>query len=48
MRAVGARARDAPIRNATTAEQSAVKLQKQVREKFQAMAVPRGLIPHQK
>ena len=44
MRAVGARARDAPIRNATTAEQ----LVKQVREKFQAMAVPRGLIPHQK
>ena len=45
MRAVGARARDAPIRNATTAEQMLVK---QVREKFQAMAVPRGLIPHQK
>ena len=41
MRAVGARARDAPIRNATTSV-------KQVREKFQAMAVPRGLIPHQK
>jgi hypothetical protein len=45
MRAVGARARDAPIRNATTAEQRALQ---QVREKFQAMAVPRGLIPHQK
>lgn len=44
MRAVGARARDAPIRNATGTDA----LVQQVREKFQAMAVPRGLIPHQK